>query len=72
MRSLDKAKITQAMATPLFQPSTDILPYRCFGKVQEVFTNLVKVTLPGAKQGELCLIDNQLAAEVITIKAQEA
>lgn len=72
MCSLDKAKITQAMATPLFQPLTDILPYRCFGKVQEVFTNLVKVTLPGAKQGELCLIDNRLAAEVITIKAQEA
>lgn len=72
MRSLDKAKITQAMATPLFQPLTDILPYRCFGKVQEVFTNLVKVTLPGAKQGELCLIDHRLAAEVITIKAQEA
>ncbi|BAJ02205.1 EscN/YscN/HrcN family type III secretion system ATPase [Shewanella violacea] len=44
---------------------------RYFGKVQEVGSTLVRATLPGAHQGELCLIGHKLKSEVIAVKGDE-
>ncbi|AQS36174.1 ATPase FliI/YscN family [Shewanella psychrophila] len=46
-------------------------PVRYFGKVQEVGATVVRATLPGAHQGELCVIDDELKAEVVAVKGDE-
>lgn len=49
-----------------------INPVRYFGRVQEIGSTLVRATLPGVHQGELCLIDGELNAEVVAVKGDEA
>ncbi|WP_133408674.1 EscN/YscN/HrcN family type III secretion system ATPase [Parashewanella tropica] len=45
---------------------------RFFGRVQEVGATLVRSTLAGAHQGDLCEIAGHLHAEVIAVKEDEA
>lgn len=47
-------------------------PVRYFGRVQEIGSTLVRATMPGAHQGELCLIGDALTAEVIAVKGDDA
>lgn len=56
-------------AAKSLEPVTSV---RYFGKVQEVGATLVRATLPGAHQGELCLIGHSLRAEVVAVKGDEA
>ncbi|WP_245798178.1 EscN/YscN/HrcN family type III secretion system ATPase [Vibrio ostreicida] len=54
-------------------PDLPFVPsYRQFGKILEVTSTLIRSTLPGAKQGELCRIGQTLQAEVVAIKGNEA
>lgn len=64
-----------AQLEPSLFATQSLLPVpsvRYFGKVQEVGATLVRATLPGAHQGELCLIGNRLSAEVVAVKGDEA
>lgn len=64
-----------AQLEPRLFAAQSLLPVpsvRYFGKVQEVGATLVRATLPGAHQGELCLIGNRLRAEVVAVKGNEA
>ncbi|KFI10308.1 EscN/YscN/HrcN family type III secretion system ATPase [Vibrio coralliilyticus] len=72
MQLPDKTNLAEALNQQLF-PDLPLAPtFRRFGKILEVTSTLIRSTLPGARQGELCMIGNDLKAEVVAIKGEEA
>ncbi|KJY94123.1 type III secretion protein ATPase [Vibrio neptunius] len=72
MRLPDKTDLIEALNQQLF-PELPLVPtFRRFGKILEVTSTLIRATLPGARQGELCMIGHDLKAEVVAINGEEA
>ncbi|MGB0893419.1 MAG: EscN/YscN/HrcN family type III secretion system ATPase [Parashewanella sp.] len=76
MKLPDKESIVEEIKESLFlnpfEVDKTIPPVRFFGRIQEVGATLVRSTLAGAHQGDLCLIAGRLNAEVIAVKGDEA
>ncbi|RLV59776.1 EscN/YscN/HrcN family type III secretion system ATPase [Parashewanella curva] len=67
VKAIDKALFFKPYQIESMAPSV-----RFFGRVQEVGATLVRSTLAGAHQGDLCEIAGKLHAEVIAVKEDEA
>lgn len=72
MQLPDKDLMQEKLNARLFPPLPLAPDSRRFGKILEVTPTLIRSTLPGARQGELCTIGEDLKAEVVAIRGEEA
>ncbi|MCL1123684.1 EscN/YscN/HrcN family type III secretion system ATPase [Shewanella surugensis] len=72
MQLPDKDKLLKEITKDLFADLSTVPSVRYFGKVKEIGATLIRASLPGAHQGELCLIGGRLSAEVVALMGDEA
>ncbi|MGL4858761.1 MAG: EscN/YscN/HrcN family type III secretion system ATPase [Enterobacteriaceae bacterium] len=72
MKLPDLETITSAVENKLFVQGDNVPIARYFGHISRVEPSLIHAILPGASQGELCLISGHLQAEVIAVTGENA
>ncbi|WP_299007007.1 EscN/YscN/HrcN family type III secretion system ATPase [uncultured Shewanella sp.] len=72
MQLPDKETLVNALNKDLFDDVPVVPAVRYFGKVKEIGPTLIRASLPGAHQGELCVIGDRLSAEVVALMGDEA
>ncbi len=72
MQLPEKEMLVNALNNDLFDDVPVVPAVRYFGKVKEIGPTLIRASLPGAHQGELCVIGNRLSAEVVALMGDEA
>ncbi|WP_299493692.1 EscN/YscN/HrcN family type III secretion system ATPase [uncultured Shewanella sp.] len=72
MQLPDKETLLNTLTQDLFTDVPAAPAVRYFGKVKEIGPTLIRASLPGAHQGELCVIGGRLSAEVVALMGDEA